>query len=196
MKIDKTFPHLLTPNMAAVFINTSNRIENIEIPLPEALSGWVKGKSEHPEIQGQVKALQYVFSKFATTDMSVSVVCKLHTILMTDLLQPYELGLRREWVQIGGKLCPAPTAVRRMLEEWCKKVNSLQNPTEEDIWKCHLAYEKIHPFIDGNGRSGRLLWLWLRYRHFHGYAFVDDSTRFELYYPQFDAFSFEHWLLY
>lgn len=26
--------------------------------------------------------------------------------------------------------------------------------------KTHLAYENLHPFTDGNGRSGRVLWLW------------------------------------
>ncbi len=27
-------------------------------------------------------------------------------------------------------------------------------------YKTHLAYENLHPFTDGNGRSGRVLWLW------------------------------------
>lgn len=29
-----------------------------------------------------------------------------------------------------------------------------------DVWAAHVAYETLHPFTDGNGRSGRAIWLW------------------------------------
>lgn len=30
----------------------------------------------------------------------------------------------------------------------------------DDAWAAHHRYETLHPFLDGNGRSGRAIWLW------------------------------------
>lgn len=36
----------------------------------------------------------------------------------------------------------------------------LVNRDPRDPYKIHLLYEDLHPFTDGNGRSGRAIWLW------------------------------------
>lgn len=184
---------LIQDHDAAEFITESNLIENIDYPFPEAVMGWLKKQHKVDEINGQVSALCYVVKNYKKK-ITPEMVIALHTRLMKRLLPAPYLGIRKELVRVGGRLCPLPIALRPMLKQWCSKVNALKNPTEEEIWQTHLAYESIHPFIDGNGRSGRLLWLWLRYQHGFGYKCVFNETKFEQYYPQFDPFVWETWI--
>lgn len=37
-----------------------------------------------------------------------------------------------------------------------------------DPWSLHVEYETLHPFTDGNGRSGRALWAWQMVRRYDG----------------------------
>ena len=67
-------------------------------------------------------------------------------------------------VSVGSHVPPAGgPGIVYALQELLHAANS----TEDDLtnaWHTHCAYEKLHPFTDGNGRSGRALWLWMTLR--------------------------------
>lgn len=47
-----------------------------------------------------------------------------------------------------------------------KLVNLLRRANRGlDPWKLHVAYEMLHPYMDGNGRTGRMLWAWSMRQH-------------------------------
>jgi Fic family protein len=194
VRVKQDLSLLIRDDQAAEFITESNAIEAIEYPYLMALEGWQKKQHKVPEIGGQVSALNYTLRNYKTP-LTIEMIEKLHKLLMKGLLPSWYLGIRKDLVRVGGRMCPLPIEIRPMLETWCAKVNQLQNPTEDIIWQTHLAYEYIHPFIDGNGRSGRLLWLWLRYKFGYGYNCVYNDTKFERYYPQFNTFLWNDWII-
>lgn len=94
-------------------------------------------------------------------------VLKLHAIISTGVMDQGAAGKFRDIrVRVGSYYPPAPDMVPGMmtdLMEWWNK----QAPKWSAVLSSavlHYRFEEIHPFADGNGRTGRTLALWELYR--------------------------------
>lgn len=67
-------------------------------------------------------------------------------------------GFRTVGVQVGGSIKPEPVLVRPLLEDL---VADLRFGTERESLDFYRRFEEIHPFVDGNGRVGKILLNWL-----------------------------------
>lgn len=132
------------------FLRQSNAIENV---------------FSDEMLQQSIYAWKYIITQNA---ISPQVVRKVHKILMlkSDLL-PNERGYYRKCsVWIGGKEAILHERVPDAVKNWCKDMNEIERGTSQaqEVWAkvMHIAYEKIHPFVDGNGRTGRIFMNWHR----------------------------------
>jgi Fic family protein len=60
----------------------------------------------------------------------------------------------------GGMKPPDFTSVPRLVTDWIAEIGAVNSESErfpEDLARLHARFEQIHPFLDGNGRTGRLI---------------------------------------
>lgn len=74
----------------------------------------------------------------------------LYMFLGIEWLQPWKI--RDKQVYVGWHIPPAPEHIALALEEFQDKINEWLS-----VGQAHHLFEQIHPFMDGNGRIGRLM---------------------------------------
>lgn len=127
------------PHILRAFVAESNRIEGITREPTDA----------------EVAATRYFLNVEAPTTFDI--------INLVDVLQPGavirdQIGLN---VRVGDH--HPPPGHPRMVE-WLHDLLYDARWPEADPWLVHCRYETLHPFTDGNGRSGRALWAWMQVR--------------------------------
>ena len=92
--------------------------------------------------------------------LSVKLILSLHKTLLSDIDDTIAGRFRRdkEWVRVGNHLGANPQFVAALVQELVDQYNQNKIPYFLDaIAHFHAEFETIHPFVDGNGRMGRVL---------------------------------------
>jgi fido (protein-threonine AMPylation protein) len=126
-------------NQEYMFIEESNRIEGIHRLNTEA---------EMEE-----------FERFmAQDDITLQDIKQFVSVYQPDAELRDRLGLN---VYVGNHVPPAgDITIRTRLEDILNDANKAFDK-QKTAYLIHQRYENLHPFTDGNGRSGRMLWLWM-----------------------------------
>lgn len=175
----------------------SNAIENSTLSLEETekillqldLDRYISER-ELFEAKNLARVVTYIDKRAKEQDLELEVMLFLHKMLLANIRDEIAGRFRRskEFVRVGSYIAPAPLLVIKLLRDMLIEYKS--RPTEniaKRIARLHLRFEHIHPFVDGNGRIGRVINNYLLIRE--GYVpinikFMDRSK----YYDAFKEF--------
>lgn len=149
-----------TYNSNAIEGNTLT-LQETALILNEGITIAEKPLKDHLEVIGQKNAYFYVEDLVKQKiPLSEKVIKDIHSIVLMD--QPQDKGIyRRVPVRIMGAVHtpPQPWSVPIQMEELLADYEEMKKSMHpiERVALFHLRFEGIHPFIDGNGRTGRLL---------------------------------------
>lgn len=144
-------------------IYQSNLIEGIDDPNEDAqsLHAWYLLRNQPKLTHGVIQQVQ-----------------KMITLNQNDLM-PHQRGYYRSVskvnVVVGDYHPPLSHLVDGMMDNW------LLDYEELGPWEAHVRFEKIHPFVDGNGRTGRMLMWWQEIKNGQKPTLIEADKRFEYY---------------
>lgn len=166
-------PHLLIRPFMRREAVLSSRIEGTETTLSELLAAEAgarvdRAEADLREVRNYVAALEYGLARLSDLPLSLRLVRELHEKLMRgvrgDSATPGEFRRSQNWIGPPGcalddatYVPPPPERLIETLGEWEGFLHESTLPPLGLVGIAHAQFEAIHPFLDGNGRVGRLL---------------------------------------
>jgi Fic family protein len=168
-------PHILIAPYVKREAVLSSRIEGTRTNMDELLrdeienQGEESGDSDVREVRNYVAALEHGIKRMDKLPLSLRLVRELHARLMKgvrgDTATPGEFRRSQNWIGRAGSTImtatyvpPPPQVMMEALGQWERFLH--EREAMPDLVQCalmHEQFEAIHPFLDGNGRVGRLL---------------------------------------
>jgi len=178
-------------------VYNSNAIENSTLSLEETekillqidLDRFISER-ELFETKNLARVVSYINTKAKEQELNLDVILFLHKMLLSNIRDDVAGRFRNEdeWVRVGSHIALDPKLLVNKLEEMFITYHA--NPTIniiKRIARLHLTFEHIHPFIDGNGRIGRVINNYILLRE----GFVPINIKFidrKSYYNAFQEF--------
>lgn len=152
----------------------SSQIEGTQSSLQDLLEAEARILSpDRPadvrEVINYVNAMNYGLERLATLPVSIRLIREIHERLLEGVrghqLTPGELRRTQNWIGPGGCtlneaafIPPPPDVVPQALSDLERFLHEKDDlPILIKVGLAHVQFETIHPFLDGNGRVGRLL---------------------------------------
>ena len=154
---------------------SSSRIEGLELGGRRLLRQEAASMLGEPttdvtasEVLGNIRAMQWAVSGAVERDeLRITDLLEIHRLLLDGTSREKHAGrLREEQNWIGGSsfnpcsaafVPPPPQEVPNLLKDLCDFCNEDELPAVAQAAIAHAQFETIHPFVDGNGRTGRAL---------------------------------------
>jgi Fic family protein len=166
-------PHLLMRPFIKREAVLSSRIEGTQATLGELLAADAGAAVERSpddlrEVANYVTALEHGIKRLKSLPLSLRLVRELHEKLMQGVrgghATPGEFRRSQNWIGPPGctlqnaSYVPAPPEeLMNCLGKWEDSLHDRSVPPLVHMGLLHYQFEAIHPFLDGNGRVGRLL---------------------------------------
>jgi len=147
---------------------TQTTFQNLLHYEAKQLTFLVEAPDAH-EVQNYVKALDYGIERIKALPMSMRLIKEIHAILLKgvrgELSTPGEIRRSQNWIGRPGATLENARYVPPPADEMKDGLSALEKFIHEDsdlpalirIGLIHYQFEAIHPFLDGNGRIGRLI---------------------------------------